>query len=541
VPKKPFRSQDQHFTGFSFFKRRDSLPALVKSVRTSGPDVFRERQMLKHQMLLFCCVIGSTSLFAATPNLLTTNDSGPIGVAATPSRLLFTEPFCTPGPVDRGVYSVNPTTGAITELAHIPGDGCVENYIAISPGNPGFPNGNAYVTSNSTIYEVTPTGTVSVLAVTGSPLTAIDGHSGIGFNSVTGQLLFSSSGGVWTINSFHVATKLANGFCTACHIESPTADASGTIFVTVEDDSSAGGLGPFSGIYKIAGRALISVAAAGGKAAPEAIQFVPPVQCGLTIQGKTYGGFLSVFSTNTVGLLRPTSSQIDGYLLGDIGAQAGKFIVSLEYGSGPLPVADGTTRVLDTFPDAKPSDVLVMSLASATPTFADFGDVHNQLEGFNIVVCGPARGCPATKGFWHKPENWTNASVTVGGITYDGATHSMTIGGVTYSQADLLLFLPTGQPPKGGNGYIIGGSQLIAAVLNIAAGAQYSPSVIAAISTMNSLLTGIHMISGGTIIGTPSDPLNSQLISLGGTLDNYNSAVGLNCSEGAGLSTGSGK
>jgi hypothetical protein len=118
----------------------------------------------------------------------------------------------------------------------------------------------------------------------------------------------------------------------------------------------------------------------------------------------------------------------------------------------------------------------------------------------------------------------------------------MTIGGVIYGQNDLLTFLPTGQPPKGGNGYIIGGSQLIAAVLNIAAGAQYSPSVIAAISTMNSLLTGINMIMpDGSIKSTPSDPLNSQLISLGDTLDNYNSAVGLNCSEGAGLNTGSGK
>jgi hypothetical protein len=182
-----------------------------------------------------------------------------------------------------------------------------------------------------------------------------------------------------------------------------------------------------------------------------------------------------------------------------------------------------------------------MSLAGATPAYTDFGDVANQLEGFNIVKCGPATGCPATKGFWHKPENWTNASVTVGGITYDGATQSMTIGGVTYSQADLLNFLPKGQPPAGGNGYIIGGSQLIAAVLNIAAGAQYTQPVIDAISTMNSLLTGINMISGGSIIGTPPDPLNSQLISLGGTLDNYNSDVGLNCNEGAGLNTGSGK
>jgi hypothetical protein len=377
-----------------------------------------------------------------------------------------------------------------------------------------------------------------VFAVTGSPLTATDGHSGISYNTVTGQLLFSSSGGVWTINSSHVATKLANGLCSVCHAESPIASTGGTIFVTIEDESSAGGLGPFSGIYKVAGGALISVAPSGGKAAPEAIQFVSPVQCGLTIQGKTYGGFLSVFSTDVVGLNQPNNSRIDAYLLSDIGAQAGKYIVAFEYGSGMLNVADGTTRVLDSFiPPGEltaSGDMQVMSLASGPATFADFGDVHNQLEGFSVVKCGPAKGCPLTKDFWQWPGNWewvTDPSVTVGGITYDSATNSMTIGGVTYSQTDLLKFLPGGQPPAG-NGYIIGGGELIAAVLNITAGAQYSPSVIRAISTMNSLLTGIHLIpvAGGSIIGTQLNSLNSQLISLGATLGDYNSAKGLNCS-----------
>ena len=500
---------------------------------------FQVRAEVTQMIFLTFALAGSSCLFAATPVAITpATDS--VGVAATSSELLFTQPFCATAGTQRGVYKVNTSTGIASLLALIPETGlCVENYIAISPGYPGFPAGNAYVTSDATIYQVSPIGVVTTLAVGGAALNSAEGHSGIAFNPNTGQLLFSSTGGVWTINSSHVATHLANGVCTpdCSFIESPTTDSSGNIFVTVEDDSADGGAGPNSGLYEIVGGSLVEKGNMGGEASPEAIHFVPTVQCGLTIKGTTYGGFLSVFSQDTVGEPESTSSQIDGYLLSDIGAQAGKAILSFEYAPGPLPTFGfPTPQTLNTFGD----DVEVVTPGSPL-TFASFGNVPDQLEGFNIVACGPATGCPATKGFWHKASNWTNASVVVGGITYDGVTHSMTIGGVTYLQAQLLLFLPTGQPPAGGNGYIIGGSQLIAAVLNIAAGAQYSSSVVTAISSFNSLVGGINMISGGAIIGAPADPLNSQLVSLGGTFDNYNSAVGLGCNEGSGLNTGSGK
>ncbi len=501
--------------------------------------LFKIDTNMKRRIFLTFAMAGSSCLFAATPILITNQASGSIGVAATSSELLFTQPFCA-GTVTRGVYKVDPSTGNASLLALIPDTGlCVENYIAISPGYPGFPAGNAYVTSDATIYQVTPTGVRTVLTVTGSALASNGGHSGIAFNAATGQLIFSSTGGVWTINSAHVATKLATGIpgCTECFIESPTTDASGAIFVTVEDDSADGGAGAFSGIYKVAAGSHVETENMGNKAAPEAIHFIPAVQCGLTIQGTTYGGFLSVFSPGVVAMDQPASSLIDGYLLNDIGAQAGNAIVGFEFAQGPLTTFGfATAQTLNTFGD----DMEVMTMNSP-PTFTSFGNVASQLEGFNTVACGPATGCPATKGFWHKASNWPNASVVVGGITYDQATKSMIIGGVTYTQADLLNFLPTGQPPAGGNGYIIGGSQLIAAVLNIAAGAQYTSSVVNSISSFNSLLTGINMISGGAIIGTPSDPLNSQLVNLGGIFDNYNSAVGLGCSEGSGLNTGSGK
>lgn len=140
----------------------------------------------------------------------------------------------------------------------------------------------------------------------------------------------------------------------------------------------------------------------------------------------------------------------------------------------------------------------------------------------------PANGCPATKGFWHN-HPFPKTSVTVGGVVYNGATGSMTIGGITYSQADVLSFLPTGsRAAAGGNGFRIGGSQLIAAILNIANGSPHTASLDATISAMNAELTGQDLRGP-----KPPNPLNSELINFGNTLDAYNSsASSLGCVEG---------
>ncbi len=150
------------------------------------------------------------------------------------------------------------------------------------------------------------------------------------------------------------------------------------------------------------------------------------------------------------------------------------------------------------------------------------------LDDIIFAAAPPANGCPATKGFWHNhpfPKN----SVSVGGVLYNGATGSMTIGGITYSQADVLSFLPTGsRAPAGGNGFRIGGSQLIAAILNIANGSPHTASLDATISAMNTELMGQDLRGA-----TPPNPLNSDLIAFGSTLDAYNSSAGsLGCVEG---------
>jgi hypothetical protein len=254
---------------------------------------------------------------------------------------------------------------------------------------------------------------------------------------------------------------------------------------------------------------------------PEAVDFSAGPTCSIRINGVDYGYLLSVYDGTTGEASHETiasTAEIWGVRASDM-PPAGSLIVQDE--------RDGTVNY---FPN---------SLSLTLNPFIAFADPFKDQEDATTLSCPPqGTGCPATKGFWHKASRWPDASIVVGGVTYNGAAKTMMIGGITYTQAELLLFLPTGQPPKGGNGYIIGGSQLIAAVLNMAAGAQQTTAALGAISDMNTLLNGIDMVSGGAIIGTPADPLNTLLKIDGGTLDSYNSALGLGCSEGDGLNLG---
>jgi hypothetical protein len=167
-------------------------------------------------------------------------------------------------------------------------------------------------------------------------------------------------------------------------------------------------------------------------------------------------------------------------------------------------------------------------------------DVQSLL--IEVTVPPQGTGCPATQGFWHKASHWPNSNKAIDGIIYNGATdHSMVIGGITYTQGQLLALLPSGSLHTGG--YVNALSQFIAAVLNLTAGAQAS-SIDATVSAINQDLTGITFVSGS---GTALDPyvlvpisasLQATLEGFENTLDNYNSAVGLGCSEASGLMLG---
>lgn len=510
--------------------------------------------------IAFAGMLSSEFLFGAgTPVTITSALKGTIGVAASTSQLLFTQPFCTTTGVTRGVYSVNTTTGVPTLYAALPElAACTEDYLALSTGSGGFTAGATYVTQGATIYVVPPfvppgPGSATPLTITGDALTAPFGHSGIGFDTVGTfgfELIFTSSDGVWLISSAGVSTKIAASIGTNVYMESPAVAPSsgfgttfgGYLFLTAEDESAGGGTGPKSGVYYIApgaNPASAPTAFVGMQgSAPEAIQFVPQTACSLTIKGTPYQGFSSVYSQSTVGQDFPTDSAIVGFPTSNFTKLRGQAIVTYEYAKGA------------TYNGVSLGAVDDLESMTSGGTLTSFNNLPLQLEGFNLITCNvplppqppPSGGCPATQGFWHKAANWPAVTATVDGIVYNGATDfSMVIGGITYTQTELLQVMPSGGLHSGN--YANSLSQLIAAVLNVAAGAQHTISGDAAIASDNTALAGVQIFcSAGlnTLCSVSSTVVSAVQANLTG-LDNYNSALGLGCTEGAGLTIGSGK
>ena len=112
----------------------------------------------------------------------------------------------------------------------------------------------------------------------------------------------------------------------------------------------------------------------------------------------------------------------------------------------------------------------------------------------------PGPGCVLTQGFWMThPEDWP--------------VNSLTLGTVVYTQQQLLDILNT---PAQGNGLIFLAHQLIAAKLNIAAGADGS-SVAQTIADADALIDGLVIppIGSGFI-----DPADASALT--DTLDQFN-------------------
>lgn len=118
-------------------------------------------------------------------------------------------------------------------------------------------------------------------------------------------------------------------------------------------------------------------------------------------------------------------------------------------------------------------------------------------------------GCTLTQGYWKNHSNWP--------------VNSLTLGTVSYTKAKLLSIL---KQPVAGNGLISLAHQLIAAKLNIAAGANNTVS--SAIPASDSLIGGKVVPPVGT--GTLK---TSQVSSLVSALDSFNSGFSgvPHCSE----------
>jgi hypothetical protein len=132
------------------------------------------------------------------------------------------------------------------------------------------------------------------------------------------------------------------------------------------------------------------------------------------------------------------------------------------------------------------------------------------------ITCGGSGICPATFGFW-KHHAFPPAVQTSG----------LTIGGVTYSAADLLTILNN---PGNGNAITILGPQLVAALLNKAAGAVDNSTADAAIATADALLSAnsLNLLTSDV---HPSSPLGQALVAQASILDGYNSGNFHSCQE----------
>jgi hypothetical protein len=140
------------------------------------------------------------------------------------------------------------------------------------------------------------------------------------------------------------------------------------------------------------------------------------------------------------------------------------------------------------------------------------------------VMCGGGGGCPATIGFW-KHHTFPSPVLTAG----------LVIGGVTYTPADLLEILNS---PGHGNAVTILGPQLVAALLNKAAGAADNSTADAAITTAEALLS-TNKLNLLTSIVAPSSSLGQALIAQAAILDGYNNGNFHTCTDAQGLSLGS--
>ena len=429
--------------------------------------------------------------------------AAPIGVVATPTQLLFSQPFCA-GQQVRGIYSANPVTGASTLVTPFTAANtnlgvCAENYFAISSGLGGFTAGDSFATAASP----TTSGQEAVLrngALFIDHIPASHQHAGINFDNAGtfgGALIVFSEGSV--IGFGPTGTQLFSYPAPSNYVlEDGTvapltyAACPGCLYISAElvtDVNNPNPTGPGK-IYRVlpgtpSGSAITFVTNTPSPE-PENIEFVTNNALACTNQGFSY--FVSVYATDGQ---RNTPNATNGAILEFTPAQLTPVL-------GDFLVPDETSGTIYAFPP------------SLTPTIFSSNN-QNQLEGASILEC-PTHGCPATFGFWK--HHAFPSSMFVGGVA--------NIGCHNYSAADLLAVL--NQNNAGGNAVTILGHQLIAAIANYAAGGTQTAAATQAIGQAISLLcaNNIDMTSSFVQAGTP---LGQQLVNLSNTLDAYNSSA----------------
>jgi hypothetical protein len=472
---------------------------------------------------MFACaaMFGAVLATAQTPAIITATAPGntgaaPIGIAATTSELLFTQPFCA-GFQTRGIYSSDVvSTSAL--LSAIPEEGtCAENYLAISPGLGGFTAGDTFVTGVSTINpantEVFKNGSIKFI----EPIPNSKDHAGITFDAAGTfgfALIVTAEGSVTGYDStgtaqFTYPTPVGTDYVLEGAAVAPLTygPCPGCLYVTAVlasnvDNSHPSGDGAifFVNPGTVTGTPMTLWSTTPGVVEPEGLVFVENnLSCSLAgAHGAAYSYFVSGYAT---GSQEDNPLATNGAILAYTPAQLAPF-------AGQILVPDELGKIV------------AFSGPGVSTTFSDTG---YQLEGSTIVSCpSGGTGCPATFGFWkHHP---FPPSMFVGGTT--------SIGCMNYSAATLVAILNTNA--GGGNAVIILAHQLIAAIANYDAGGTQTPAATAAIGSALALLCANH-INMSTSFVQAGTTLGQQMTALANVLDTYNSSAP-SC-EGSGLAS----
>jgi len=180
------------------------------------------------------------------------------------------------------------------------------------------------------------------------------------------------------------------------------------------------------------------------------------------------------------------------------------------WGSVMIGTANNANVTISAVPVGTKGPVLITANKVDSNLAANFTVVATDSVGHNVTITTSVNctvtthGCTLTQGYWkNHAANWP--------------VNGLTLGTVTYSKTQLISVLNTSVK---GNGLIALSYQLIAAKLNIAAGASVPPAVATTIASADALIGGLVAPPVGS--GSLS---TASTASMTATLDAYNNGL----------------
>lgn len=424
-----------------------------------------------------------------SPAKIIPNAGAPIGITATTTQLLYSEPYCQTTPGTRVINSVNPATSAITLFATLPDEiaaaslsipnqltTCGENYFAVSTGAGSFLNfaGDVYVNvfsytgtgpfvlSNTILRYPSSGGPASsaVVFANSATLGTLGNHAGIIFDTVgtfQNAAIVTGEQGVIGLNaSGTVLFKYPNpgSLILENAVVAPItyAPCPGCLLIAAENPT--GGNGAIYSLSPGAPSGTVPSVFSTAQQELEDMSFVPAQAC--SIGGYSY--FVSGYhSPNTSPGPISTNGSILAYTAAQIASHAGQFLA----------------------PDELSGLVFAYPAPNASTLFSNTG---YQLEDAVIVPCPPTTGCTLTQGGYKN--NFNNKILP------------LTLGTVSYTAAQINSILQ--DTAIQGNGLLSLAHQLITAKLNIIYGAAPDSATQQAINSADALIGSLVVPPVGT-------------------------------------------